>query len=85
MRFIILISIAILVVATDGRSNNFDLSGFAEVDKRLMISDEVSNGDTFGKLRIEGRLLCKRLYPYGCMAAFCRTCPAAQRGNRIFL
>lgn len=55
MRFIILIPIAILLVTTNGRSNNFDLSGFAEVDKRLFISDEVSNGDTFGKLRIEGQ------------------------------
>jgi len=47
--------ITLLFPATDGRSENLDFSGFAEIDKRPNISDGVSNGDTYGKLRVEGK------------------------------
>ncbi len=50
-----LTSVTLLFVGTDARSENIDFSGFAELDKRLSISDDVSSGDTFGTLRVEAK------------------------------
>ena len=55
LRLLLILPIALLSLATFAKSENFDLGGFAEIDKRLLISDGVSNGDTFGKLRVEGK------------------------------
>ena len=41
--------------AKESRSEGPEFNGFAEIEKRMMISDGVSNGDTFGKLRLEAK------------------------------
>ncbi|MEE9610448.1 MAG: DUF1302 family protein, partial [Desulfatiglandales bacterium] len=45
--------LAIFLIPSDGRAESPELSGFLEVDKRAIVSDGLSNGDTFGKLRLE--------------------------------
>jgi hypothetical protein len=39
----------------DAGSEMLDLRGFVEMDKRFLMSDGVSKGDTYGKLRLEAR------------------------------
>ena len=51
----LVLSIPFLFFIREVKSEDFDLSGFAKIDKRLNISDGVSNGDTFGKVRVEGK------------------------------
>lgn len=44
-----------LFPASEGMSAEVEMSGFIEMDKRFDISDGLSNGDTYGKLRLEAK------------------------------
>jgi hypothetical protein len=46
---------AFLLSAAEGWSEVIDLQGFVELDKRVNVSDDLSNGDTFGTLRLEAK------------------------------
>lgn len=50
-----ILSIPFLFFAMEAKSEDLDLGGFAKIEKRLNISDGVSNGDTYGKVRLEGK------------------------------
>jgi hypothetical protein len=47
--------VAFLFSAAEGRGEGIDFQGFVKFDKRINVSDGVSNGDTFGKLRLEAK------------------------------
>ncbi len=44
-----------LLPATKGRSEGIDLTGFVTFDKRINVSNGLTNGDTLGKLRVEAK------------------------------
>lgn len=44
-----------LLPATKGWSEGIDLTGFVTFDKRINVSDGLTNGDTLGKLRVEAK------------------------------
>jgi hypothetical protein len=50
-----ILSISLLFFTAEGSGEGIETSGFLEIDKRLNISDGVSNGDTYGKLRFEAK------------------------------
>ena len=44
-----------LFLPGQGWGEEIDLSGFVKVDKRFIVSDGVSNGDTYGRVRAEAK------------------------------
>lgn len=44
-----------LSFSEEANGEGVDLGGFVDIDKRIDISDGVSNGNTYGKLRVEGK------------------------------
>lgn len=49
------LSVPIFFLKAQGRGEGLDLGGFVKMDKRIIVSDGLSNGDTFGKVRAEGK------------------------------
>ncbi len=52
---VILANILFLFFAAEVRSERVEMSGFLKMDKRFDISKGVSNGDTYGKLKLEAK------------------------------
>ncbi|NOZ69961.1 MAG: hypothetical protein GXP46_12145 [Deferribacteres bacterium] len=49
------LSVPFLFLAAEGSGEGIETGGFLEMDKHLNISDGVSNGDTYGRLRFEAK------------------------------
>ncbi|NOX97166.1 MAG: hypothetical protein GXO98_03715 [Nitrospirae bacterium] len=52
---VILSNVIFLFFAVEIRSEGVEMNGFLEIDKRFDINKGVSNGDTYGKLKLEAK------------------------------